>query len=197
MNFSRIKSFLLGRALSDDQISHEKLSVFWGLPIMSSDAISSVAYGVEEILLALILPIGMLAVNIVWKVGLPILILLLLLVFSFTQIINHYPNGGGSYIVTKENFGRRPALLAASCLVVDYIMTVAVSVSSSTAAIAAMFPVLEPYKVLISLVCLSLITLMNLRGISESSKVFGMPTYLFILSMVITIIAGLIKVKSG
>ena len=102
-----IKEILLGKALSNDQLRHEKMSRMWGLPIMSSDAISSVAYGVEEILLALVPMLGMAAAGYVKWVGSSIIFLLLLLIFSYAQIINNYPQGGGAYVVSKENFGKR------------------------------------------------------------------------------------------
>ncbi len=194
---NKIKKILLGDALKDDQLQNEKLSRFWGLPIMASDAVSSVAYAVEEILMSLVPTLGLLAVNYVGLVSLPIILLLLILVFSYSQIINYYPNGGGAYIVSKENFGRKASLLAAACLIIDYIMTVAVSVSSSTAAIVSVYPRLESYKILISLVCVGIITIINLRGIGESSKIFGVPTYMFIVSMVILIITGFAKYFSN
>lgn len=192
-----LKKFLLGSALKDDQITDEKLSRFWGLPIMASDAVSSVAYAVEEILMALVPAMGILAVSFVGWVSVPIILLLLILVFSYSQIISHYPNGGGAYVVSKENFGKKSSLLAATCLIIDYIMTVAVSISSSTAAILAVYPALEPYKILISLVCVGIITLINLRGIGESSKIFGVPTYMFILSMGALIITGFVGFFTG
>lgn len=192
-----IKELLLGKALNTDQLNHEKLSKVWGLPIMASDAVSSVAYAVEEILMALVPVIGLASVHYVGYVSIPIILLLLMLVFSYTQIINHYPNGGGSYIVSLENFGKKPAMLAASCLIIDYIMTVAVSISSSTAAIISAFPGLGDYRVLISLISVALITLINLRGVSESSKIFGVPIYIFIISMGIMIITGFIRLVTG
>ncbi len=187
-----LKKFLLGSALKDDDLKDEKLSRFWGLPIMASDAVSSVAYAVEEILMALVPALGLIAVSYVGFVSVPIILLLLILVFSYSQIISHYPNGGGAYVVSKENFGKKSSLLAATCLVIDYIMTVAVSISSSTAAIVAVYPALEPYKILISLVCVGIITLINLRGIGESSKIFGIPTYMFIVSMAALIVTGFV-----
>lgn len=197
MKKNSLKNLLLGKALRNEQLSHEKLSRTWGLPIMASDAVSSVAYAIEEILMALVPGIGLLAVYYVGLVSIPIILLLLILIFSYSQIINHYPGGGGSYVVSKENFGRRPAILTASCLVIDYIMTVAVSISSSSAAIVAAFPALDQYKVLISLVSVAIITLINLRGASESSKIFGIPTYAFIISMAAMIITGLIRIMTG
>ena len=195
--FSVLKRIILGNALKDDQLKSEKLSSLWGLPIMASDAVSSVAYAVEEILIALLPVLGILSVRYVGWISLPIVLLLLILVFSYSQIINHYPNGGGAYVVSRENFGNKTSLLAASCLIVDYIMTVTVSVSSSTAAIAAAFPVFESHKVIISLISILLITLVNLRGMSESSKIFGIPTYAFIFSMIALIITGFLGIFAG
>jgi len=192
-----LKSFLLGNALTNDQLKGEKLSRTWGLPIMASDAVSSVAYAVEEILMALVPALGLLSVRYVGLISVPIVVLLLMLIFSYAQIINHYPQGGGAYVVSKENFGRRPSLLAAACLIVDYILTVAVSISSSTAAIISAFPAVAPHKVLISLVFISLITLINLRGARESSKIFGAPTYLFIFTMLALIVTGFIRILAG
>lgn len=196
-NLRKLKRFLLGDALKDDQLKSEKLSRAWGLPIMASDAVSSVAYAVEEILMALLPFLGILAVNYVGFVSIPIILLLLILVFSYAQIINHYPNGGGAYVVSKENFGRNASLLAATCLIIDYIMTVAVSVSSSTAAILSVCPQFEPYKIIISLLCVGIITLVNLRGIGESSKIFGIPTYAFIFSMMALIFTGIFRFCTG
>ena len=192
-----LKQFLLGSALTNDQIKGEKLSRIWGLPIMASDAVSSVVYAVEEILLALVPVLGLLAVGYVGMISVPIILLLIMLIFSYAQIINHYPQGGGAYVVSKENFGRKTSLLTAACLIIDYILTVAVSISSSTAAIVSAFPVLIPYKVLISVICISVVTLINLRGARESSKIFGVPTYLFILTMVILIVTGFVRVATG
>ena len=197
MDISKLKKIVIGEALKDDELQNEKLSRLWGLPIMASDAVSSVAYAVEEILMALVPALGILAVNYVGLVSLPIMILLLILVFSYSQIISCYPNGGGAYVVSKENFGRKASLLAATCLIIDYIMTVAVSISSSTAAIVSVCPWLESYKVIISLICVGLITLINLRGVGESSKIFGVPTYIFIFTMIILIFTGFAKYFNG
>lgn len=192
-----LKKFLLGDALKDDQLKNQKLSRLWGLPIMASDAVSSVAYAVEEILMALMPALGLMAVNYVGIVSVPIILLLLILIFSYSQIISHYPNGGGAYVVSKENFGKKASLLAATCLIIDYIMTVAVSISSSTAAILSVYPNLEPYRIPISLICVGAITLINLRGVGESSKIFGIPTYAFIFSMMALIFTGVFRFFSG
>jgi amino acid transporter len=192
-----IKNLILGRPLKNNEISHEKLSRLWGLPIMASDAVSSVAYAIEEILLVLVPVIGMYSFHFVPFIVIPILFLLAILILSYSQIIDHYPNGGGAYAVAKENIGKGSSLLTASALIIDYILTVAVSISASTAALASAFPALHEHKVLISLICVGLITLGNLRGIREASKVFGLPTYIFILSMIILIIVGLFKLITG
>lgn len=192
-----LKKILLGDALKDDQLKNQKLSRLWGLPIMASDAVSSVAYAVEEILMALMPALGLMAVNYVGIVSVPIILLLLILIFSYSQIISHYPNGGGAYVVSKENFGKKASLLAATCLIIDYIMTVAVSISSSTAAILSVYPNLEPYRIPISLICVGAITLINLRGVGESSKIFGIPTYAFIFSMMALIFTGVFRFFSG
>jgi len=197
INLKKVKTLLLGRALTNDRLSHEKLSRLWGLPIVASDAVSSVAYAVEEILLAMVGMLGLLAVRYVGLVSLSIILLLVILIISYSQIITHYPRGGGAYDVSKDNFGRGTSLAAAACLIVGYILTAAVSIASSTAAVVAAFPALAPYKVPISVACLLVITLINLRGASESSKIFGVPTYLFIAAMAILIVAGLARFFTG
>lgn len=174
-----IKDLLLGKPLPNDAIKHEKLSRLWGLPIMASDAVSSVAYAIEEILLVLVPVLGLLSFSKVPYIVLGILVLMLILIASYSTIIDHYPNGGGSYAVAKENLGEVASLLASSALIIDYILTVAVSISSSTAALVSAFPSLQGHKVLISLLCVALITLINLRGVREASKIFGLPTYIF------------------
>lgn len=194
---SKVKKVLLGRSLKTEELGHEKLSRLWGLPIMASDAVSSVAYAVEEILLVLVPMIGFAAYNYAPGVILSIILLLLILAFSYSQIISHYPNGGGAYVVSKENLGSKPALTAAAALIVDYILTVAVSISAATTAITAAFPALHPYRVVISVIFVSIITLGNLRGMRESSRIFGVPTYAFIGMMAIMIAAGFIRLFTG
>ncbi|MFT4143125.1 MAG: APC family permease [Mobilitalea sp.] len=192
-----VKEVILGKPLKNNELSHEKLSRLWGLPIMASDAVSSVAYAIEEILLVLIPAIGFYAFDALPFIVLPIILLLLILVVSYSQIIDKYPQGGGAYVVAKENIGKTASLLSAAALTFDYILTVAVSISSSSAALSSAFPVLQDYKIPLSLFCVAIITLINLRGIRESSKVFGLPTYIFIFSMAILIITGFIKLLTG
>lgn len=194
---SKVKKILLGKSLRTDEIKHERLSRFWGLPILASDAVSSVAYAVEEILIILVPLLGMISFSFVPSIVGAIILLLLILIFSYSQIISHYPSGGGAYVVSKENLGETPALISAAALIVDYILTVAVSISASTMAIVAAIPSLNPYRIEISVACIVLVTLGNLRGMRESSKLFGVPTYAFIFSMGVMIIVGIYKLVSG
>lgn len=192
--FKKIQSLLIGRALKTTELAEEKFNVLWGLPILSSDAISSVAYASEEILLVLIPILGMAAYGSMIEISISITVLLAIIVFSYRQIIDNYPHGGGSYIVASENIGKISGLVAASSLIIDYLLTVAVSTCAGAAAITSAFPVLLPYKVLIAILVIGLITLGNLRGLRDSSKLFGVPTYLFILSIIVMIVTGIYKV---
>lgn len=192
--FSKIKNILIGRPLKNEELTGEKFNVLWGLPILSSDAISSVAYAGEEILWVLIPAIGILAYKQMFYIALSIVALLLILVFSYRQTIDSYPNGGGSYIVAKDNLGDNWGLTAGASLLIDYILTVAVSITAGTAAITSAVPSLMPYSVLISVAIVIFMTIGNLRGMKESARIFGFPTYLFIISMITMIIYGLFKV---
>ncbi|MCE5235017.1 MAG: APC family permease [Eubacteriales bacterium] len=195
--FDKIKRALLGSALNNEAISGEKYSVLWGLPILSSDAISSVAYAVPEMLIVLIPAIGLASYHYAVGIALCIIGLMMILVLSYRQTIEHYPNGGGSYIVAKDNLGVYAGVTAGSALAVDYIMTVAVSVSAGVEQISSAFVTLKPYSVEICIVIVLLLMVGNLRGIRESSRIFGIPTYLFIFSMLLLIVTGFIKVITG
>lgn len=190
----KLKSFLLGRPLKSTELSSEKYSVLWGLPVLSSDAISSVSYACEEVLMVLVPILGMAAYSPLLGVVGAIIGLLLILVFSYRQTIDAYPHGGGSYIVASDNLGKGPGLIAAASLSIDYILTVAVSVSAGTAAITSAFPALLPYKVAIAVGIVLLLTLGNLRGMRESAVIFGTPTYFFIGMIVVMIVVGMVKV---
>lgn len=191
--FSIFKRLLIGRTLKTAELQNEKLNVFWGLPVLASDPISSVAYAGEEILRVLIPVVGIAAYANMFLISIAIVTLLVILVFSYRQTIDNYPNGGGSYIVAHDNIGQIPGLIAGASLSVDYILTVAVSTSSGTAAITSAFTGLYPYRVFITIGMILLLTLGNLRGIRDSSKIFGAPTYLFIVSVIAMIITGLFK----
>ena len=185
---------LMGKSLKTEELKSEKLSVFWGLPIMSSDAISSVAYAGEEILWVLVPVIGLMSYRYMLYASILIVLLMFMLTFSYRQTIDAYPSGGGSYIVAKDNLGTTAGLVAGASLTIDYVLTVAVSSCAGTAAITSAVPSLLPYKVGITLLLIVLLVIGNLRGVRESSKLFGIPTYLFIASVLFMIVWGLIKV---
>lgn len=191
----KLGRLLIGRTLKTDDVKDEKFNIFWGLPILSSDAISSVAYAGEEILLVLVSVLGLMAYKYMFYAALCIVFLMCLLVFSYRQTIDKYPNGGGAYIVAKDNLGTIPGLTAGASLTIDYILTVAVSTCAGTAAVTSAFPALLPHKISITLAMILVLTIGNLRGIRESSKMFGVPTYLFIVSVLSMIVLGIVKVN--
>lgn len=193
----KVKELLIGQTLKTSEVEHEKFNTLWGLPILSSDAISSVSYACEEILMVLVPVLGFGAYRPLLGVAGAIIGLLFILVFSYRQTIDNYPNGGGSYSVASDNLGTLPGLIAAASLSIDYILTVAVSASSGVAAITSAFPELLPYKVLMAVLIISLLTLGNLRGIRESSILFGIPTYLFIGTILSMILVGVWKAITG
>ena len=193
--FSSLKKFIIGKPLATEAMQGEKLNVPFGLAILSSDAVSSVAYASEEILWVLIPVIGLLSYEYMFEAAVAIIILLTILVFSYRQTINNYPGGGGAYTVSKENLGTIPSLVAGASLSIDYLLTVAVSTCAGTAAITSVFPNLYNHRISIALFFIVLITIGNLRGISESAKIFGLPPYIFIGAMVYMIVFGIYKVK--
>ena len=195
--WGKMSQALIGKTLPNEKLSEEKFSVFWGLPVLASDAISSVAYAGEEILYVLVPVIGLLAYGQMFHIAMAIVALLFILVFSYRQTIEAYPCGGGSYIVAHDNLGTLPGLTAAATLSIDYILTVAVSSSAGTAAITSAVPELLPHRVAITLFFITLLTIGNLRGIKDSSRMFGIPTYSFIFAMLIMIIYGIYKVHVG
>ncbi|WP_152399825.1 APC family permease [Paenibacillus cellulositrophicus] len=193
---SAVKRFLIGRPLKSGQLGEQKLNKTKALAILSSDALSSVAYGPEQILLVLV-TVSAVAFWYTIPIGIGILILLLALILSYRQIIFAYPHGGGAYVVSKKNLGINPGLIAGGSLLVDYILTVAVSVSSGTDAITSAFPGLHPYNVVIACALVVLITILNLRGITESASILAYPVYLFVLALFILIGVGLYKIATG
>lgn len=176
-----LKKLVLGPPLATYEAAHQRLSKKVALAVFSSDALSSVAYATEEILLVLVTA-GMAAVQLSLPIALVIGGLLLVLVSSYSETIHAYPSGGGAYIVAKENLGTYPGLIAAASLLTDYILTAAVSIASGVAAITSAFPELYPYRIILCLFFLTLITVANLRGVKESGVIFSVPTYLFIIS---------------
>lgn len=190
----KLGKLLFGKSLKTEDLKNQKFNIFWGLPILSSDAISSVAYAGEEILWVLVPILGLMSYKYMFYAAICIVFLMFLLFFSYRQTIDSYPNGGGSYIVAKDNLGVIPGLTAGAALSIDYILTVAVSTSAGTAAITSAVPSLLKYKVLITASLIILMTVGNLRGIRESSRIFGIPTYLFIISVGIMIVTGIVKI---
>ena len=194
---SKLRTFLLGKPLNDAELSGEKFNVLWGIPVFASDAISSVSYAGEEILLVLIPALGMMAYGKFLPVVAAIIALLGILVFCYRQTIDAYPQGGGAYIVADENLGEKPGLVAGAALIIGYILTVAVSACASAAAVTSAFPELFRYKALIAFALITLLTWGNLRGMRESAVMFGVPTYLFIFTMLALIVTGLIRYAGG
>jgi len=193
----KIKRFLIGSPLSNEALQGEKYGVLWGLPLLSSDAISSVAYAGQEMLIVLLPVVGVLAYSQLTILSGAIILLLAILIFSYRQTIQNYPNGGGSYIVSKDNLGVFPGLIAGAALAIDYILTVAVSVSSGVEQIASAFTVLKPFSVPITVGLILLLMLGNLRGIKEASRIFGFPTYAFIFALGSMIVVGFYRLATG
>src|SRR5215510_3945863 len=174
-----LKRVLVGTPIPSTLAKHERLSRVTGLAVFASDALSSAAYATEEILLILVLA-GTAALHLSVPIGLGIGILIAIVVSSYRQTILAYPQGGGSYIVTRENLGRYPSLVAGGALLVDYVLTVAVSVAAGIAAITSAIPPLYPYRVTLCVVGVAVIAIGNLRGVRESGRLFALPTYLFL-----------------
>jgi amino acid transporter len=191
----RAKLFLLGRPLANVEEIGERLSKKKALAIFSSDAISSSAYATEEIILAFLLAgVGSAAFSLSFEVSIAIAVLLGIVAFSYRQVCIAYPTGGGSYSVSKANLGRLASLVAASALLIDYTLTVAVSTSSAVEQIASAVPALDPVRVEIALVAIALITLGNLRGLREAGSIFAIPTYLFLGSAFLMIAMGVVRI---
>ncbi len=193
---SALKRFFIGKPIASSEDAHHRLSKKIALPVFASDAISSTAYATEEILIVFLslAAVGLTAYENLVPISILVIILLIIVVSSYRQTIYAYPNGGGSYIVSRENLGRSPSLVAGASMLVDYILTVAVSVSAGVAAIVSAFGNLAPYRVEICVAFIFLITLANLRGLKESGALFAPPTYLYIISLASLIIVGLYKV---
>ena len=191
--WARAKAVLVGRPLASDEEIEERLSKKKALAIFSSDAISSSAYATEEILRVLVVA-GASALFLSFEIAIAIALLLAVVSTSYRQIGYAYPSGGGAYAVARANLGRGAALVAAAALLVDYIMTVAVSTSSAVEQIVSAIPELHPEAVLIGLTAIGLITLGNLRGLRESGNIFAVPTYFFVGSALLMIAIGTYRV---
>jgi len=195
MNVGRI---LIGKPIETKDLVHQAISKPVGLAVFASDALSSTAYATEEILIILSLAGGSAAVlGISIPIAIAIAILLVIVTISYRQTIFAYPKGGGAYIVARDNFGELPAQIAGAALLTDYILTVAVSISSGVAQITSAFPGLLPYKVEIAVGVIFLMTIVNLRGVKESGRIFAVPTYFFLGMMLFTLVIAGIKFFTG
>jgi amino acid transporter len=192
----QVKRLLVGAPIPSHLAHHERFSRVTGLAILSSDPLSSVAYATEEILRVLTVG-GVAALSLVTPIGAVIATMLAIVVFSYRQTIHAYPNGGGAYIVAKENLGRLPSLLAASSLLIDYVLTVAVSIAAGVAAITSAVPHLGLDPVTVCLGFVGILMLGNLRGIRESGRLFAGPTYFFIVSILVMIAVGGLRYLTG
>lgn len=191
-----LRTLLLGSPLPTAAEVHQRLSKIQALAVFSSDALSSVAYATEEILLALVLA-GSAGLGFSLPVSLTIIGLLAIVATSYHQTIHGYPSGGGAYIVAYDNLGVWPGLTAAAALLIDYVLTVAVSVTAGVAAVTSAFPALLPYQVPLALLAVALITWANLRGVRESGTLFAIPTYGFVLLVLVLIGVGLFRAATG
>jgi amino acid transporter len=184
-----LKKLLLGTPLPTAQSRHERLGKATALAVFASDPLSSVAYATEEILLVLAVA-GSAALSYSLPIGIAIAVLIAIVVSSYRQTIRAYPQGGGAYIVARDNLGTVPALVAGAALLTDYVLTVSVSVAAGVAAVTSALPVLFPYRVALGVIAVVGIAVGNLRGVRESGKLFAAPTYLFVASLFLTIVYG-------
>src|SRR5438034_933598 len=194
--FAVIRHALFGRPLATEAEGSERLSVATGYAILASDNISSSAYATEEAMRVLALA-GVAALSLTMPIALAIVAVLAVVVLSQLQVIKAYPNGGGSYIVTSDNLGRLPGLVAASSLLIDYVLTVAVSTAAGVAAITSFAPGLHDMRVPLGLAFIAVLAIGNLRGIREAGMIFAIPTYIYVLSLAGLIAYGLFRVVSG
>jgi amino acid transporter len=191
-----LKRLLVGKPIPSHLAHHERLSRVTGLAVLSSDALSSVAYATDFILATLIVA-GTDAFRYAIPISLVIASLLAVVAFSYRQTIFAYPKGGGAYIVAKENIGQNAGLIAAASLLLDYTLTVAVSISAGVLAVTSAFPALDVYRIEICLAFLAILTVGNLRGIRESGRIFAVPTYFFVGTIGVLIVVGLVRYLIG
>lgn len=193
----RVKVRLLGRPLTNEEAAHERLSNRLALGVLSSDCISSSAYGTEEILLVLLPLFGLWSYDILMPMTGVILVILLLVTLCYRQVVMLYTQAGGSYVVARENFGPMVAQVAAVALMLDYIVTVAVQSAAGTDAVISAFAGLEPYKLEITVGVVGILFYGNLRGIREAGRAFAFPTYFFFVAMVVVILSGVVRQATG
>src|SRR5579883_1177844 len=187
-----VLDLLLGRRLASDQARGEQIGAAAGIPIFGLDALSSAAYG-PEAALTLLIPAGALGISYIFPISLSIIVLLTIVYFSYRQTIQAYPGGGGSYTVARQNLGASAGLLAAAALLIDYVLVVAVGISAGVGALVSAVPGLQRYTLGMCVGILILITIVNLRGVREAGMIFMAPTYLFVGTLLITIVVGILK----
>jgi amino acid transporter len=187
----RLKRKLLGQPLHSEELDNERLGKPTALAVFASDNLSSSAYATEEILHVLVPAVGLAAFSLVVPITIAMLVVLLLLIISYRETIKEYPSAGGAYLVTRDNFGIVPAQVAGASLLIGYILTVAVSVSAGSAALASTIDGLAPFRVPLSLFFIALIGYGNLRGVRESGKIFAAPTYFFMINMAVLLAWGI------
>lgn len=190
---ANLQSLLIGQPISTARQAHERLTKVKALAVLSSDALSSVAYATDQILQVLVLA-GTAALFMSLPIGGAILLVLIAVTLSYRQTVKPYPTGGGSYVVAKDNLGPVAGLTAGAALMTDYVLTVAVSISAGVLAVRSAVPELKPYVVIAGVVVIGLLVLGNLRGIRESGSIFALPTYLFILAIAILIAGGVVRI---
>ena len=192
----KLKRLLIGKPISSEEQEHQRLRKLIALPIFASDAISSTAYATDEILVVLLLQasIGAAAFKPLVPIAIIVCVLMVIVVMSYRQTIHAYPSGGGAYVVSRENLGIVPSLVAGSSLLVDYILTVAVSVAGGVLAIRTATGFDSKYTVPVCLLCVLIMTLVNLRGVKESGAAFAGPTYFYILMLILLLVTGLYRV---
>ncbi len=190
------RTWLIGKPLPTADAPQEAIGKLIGLAVFASDALSSTAYATQELLVILVLA-GVSAFHYSIPVSFAIVALLTILIVSYEQVIHAYPNGGGAYVVARENIGEKWALIAGASLLTDYILTVSVSISSGVAQLVSAFPSLLEFRVLIAVVMVFLVLLLNLRGVRESGKIIAVPSYFFIIIMYVLIIGGMIRYFTG
>ena len=190
------RTWLIGRPLATADAPHQTIGKLVGLAVFASDALSSTAYATQEILMVLALA-GAGVFHFSIPIAIAIIVLMVIVTVSYEQPIHASPGGGGAYIVARDNLGELPAQTAGAALLTDYILTVAVSVSAGVAQITSAFPLLFPYRVEIAIGLVILIMLVNLRGVKESGAVFAIPTYYFVVAMLLTVAVGLLRWATG
>ncbi len=191
-----LKRILVGRAIATGKREHQLLPKVLALPVFSSDPLSSVAYATEEMMLVLALA-GAAAFSYMLPIGFAIAVLLAIVVTSYRQTVRAYPRGGGSYIVSRENLGTIPGLVAAAAILTDYVLTVAVSVTAGTIAVTSAAPALAEHRVLIAISFVAFITLANLRGVKEAGTMFAIPTYGFVAMVYLTLLTAAFRCVGG